>query len=150
MFRKYHYLNTELNITCRQFVGVYNGELICHTGVLPLPMKKNARRLHRSVVLPDYQGIGIGMSFKNAVCDILRKEGWGGQIWSTTTTPAQYHAQCKSEKWRLIRYGRAKRNHGGMRVDMVARMMRATSRNRITYSFLYIGDEQRETIDKRK
>jgi GNAT superfamily N-acetyltransferase len=42
-------------------------------------MKKNARRLHRSVVLPDYQGIGIGMNFKNAVCDILRKEGWGGK-----------------------------------------------------------------------
>lgn len=63
---------------CRQFVGVINGELVCHTGVIAAPMQKNARRLHRSVVLPDYQGIGIGMNFKNAVCDILRAGGWGG------------------------------------------------------------------------
>ena len=80
MFRKYHYLNTDLNIACRQFVGVVDGELVCHTGVLPMPMRKDAKRLHRSVVLPDYQGIGIGMNFKKAVCDIIRKEGWNGTI----------------------------------------------------------------------
>lgn len=78
VFRKYHYLNTDINIACRQFVGVMDGEIVCHTGVLPMIMKKDAKRLHRSVVLPDYQGIGIGMNFKNAVCDIIRKEGWGG------------------------------------------------------------------------
>ena len=78
VFRKYHYLNTDLNPMCRQFVGVMNGELVCHTGVIPTPMTSDSKRLHRSVVLPDYQGIGIGMNFKNAVCDIIRKEGWGG------------------------------------------------------------------------
>lgn len=146
MFRKYHYLNTDLNIACRQFVGVVDGELVCHTGVLPMPMRKDAKRLHRSVVLPDYQGIGIGMNFKKAVCDIIRKEGWNGTIWSTTTTPAQFHAQVKSPHWKLVRYGRATMNHGGMREDMVARMMQSSSRNRITYSFIYIGEEGKEQL----
>lgn len=146
LFRKYHYLNTDLNVAARQFVGIYNGELVCHTAILPLPMQKDAKRLHRSVVLPDYQGIGIGMAFKNAVCDIIRAEGWEGVIWSTTTTPAQYHAQCKSPYWKLVRYGRAKRNRGSMREDMKARMLQSTSRNRVTYSFVYIGKEGLERI----
>ena len=78
VFRKYHYLNTDINPMCRQFVGVMNGELVCHTGIIQMPMQKMKKREHRSVVLPDYQGIGIGMNFKNAVCEIIRKEGWGG------------------------------------------------------------------------
>lgn len=145
VFRKYHYLNTELNVAARQFVGVINGEMVCHTGVLPLRMKKDAKRLHRSVVLPDYQGIGIGMSFKNAVCDYLRHSGWDGQIWSTTTTPAQYHAQVKSPKWKLIRYGRTG-IHKGPKQNMAESMAKTTSRNRITYSFVYIGDEGKERL----
>lgn len=133
-------------MACRQFVGVYNGNLVCHTGVLPLPMRKDARRLHRSVVLPDYQGIGIGMAFKNAVCDIVRNDAKSITIWSVTTTPAQYHAQVRSPYWKLIRYGRATRNHGGLREDMVQRMMKSTSRQRITYSFIYIGKEGKERL----
>lgn len=109
-------------------------------------MRKDAKRLHRSVVLPDYQGIGVGMNFKKAVCDIIRKEGWKGTIWSTTTTPAQYHAQVKSPYWKLIRYGHATRNHSGMREDMVERMMKSTSRQRITYSFIYVGAEGKERL----
>ena len=69
-----------------------------------------------------------------------------GTIWSTTTTPAQYHAQVKSPYWKLIRYGHATRNHGGMRGDMVERMMKSTSRQRITYSFIYVGEEGKERL----
>lgn len=148
VFRKYHYLNTDINPACRQFVGVIDGELVCHTGVLPMPMRKDAKRLHRSVVLPDYQGIGIGMNFKKAVCDIIRREGWTGTIWSVTTTPAQYHAQARSPYWKLVRYGHATRNSDGLREDMIARMMRSTSRQRITYSFIYVGEENKERLTR--
>lgn len=131
---------------CRQFIGVINGEIVCHTGVIPTPMQKNSRRLHRSVVLPDYQGIGIGMNFKNAVCDYIRHEGFEGIIWSVTTTPAQFHAQIKSPKWKLVRYGRATRNKCAMYKDMLDRMIACSSRNRVTYSFVYIGDEGKERL----
>lgn len=148
VFRKYHYLNTDINPMCRQFVGVMDGELVCHTGIIQMPMQKMKKRLHRSVVLPDYQGIGIGMNFKNAVCDIIRKEGWGGQIWSTTTTPAQYHAQVKSEKWKLVRFGRASLHVSSkvLHSDMRERIIQNASTNRITYSFVYVGAEGKEQI----
>ena len=147
IFRKYHYLNTDLNPACRQFVGVINGEIVCHTGVIPAPMQKNARRLHRSVVLPDYQGIGIGMNFKNAVCDYIRHSGYDGIIWSVTTTPAQYHAQVKSPKWKLVRYGRASRHFSkGTDTATRNRLWKNASTNRVTYSFVYIGDEGKERL----
>ena len=148
IFRKYHYLNTDLNPTARQFVGVINGEIVCHTGVIPAPMQKNTRRLHRSVVLPDYQGIGIGMNFKNAVCDYIRHSGFDGIIWSVTTTPAQFHAQIKSPKWKLVRYGKASRHVSSkfLRTDMRQRIVRNSSANRITYSFVYVGAEGKERL----
>lgn len=147
LFRKYHYLNTDINLACRQFIGVVDGEIVCHTGVLPMPMSKNDKRLHRSVVLPDYQGIGIGMNFKNAICDYLRHTGHQGLIWSTTTTPAQYHAQCNSPKWKLIRYGMAKLNPVKSNFKRGFKsIINSTSRNRITYSFIYIGDEKKERL----
>lgn len=128
-------------------MGVIDGEMVCHTGVLPMPMRKDAKRLHRSVVLPDYQGIGIGMNFKKAVCDIIRSEGWQGTIWSTTTTPAQYHAQVKSPYWKLVRYGHATISAGGLQNDMAARLGRNSSRRRITYSFIYVGEEGKERVN---
>ena len=126
-------------MACRQFVGVVNGEVVAHTGVLQLPLQKDAKRLHRSVVLPDYQGIGIGMNFKKAVCEILRGEGFDGRIFSTTTTPAQFHAQIKSPNWCLIRYGKAKRNSGGLREEKIANLFASSSRKRITYTFKFKG-----------
>jgi hypothetical protein len=113
-----------------------------------MPMMKDSKRLHRSVVLPDYQGIGVGMSFKKAVCDVLRKEGWGGLIWSVTTKPAQYHAQIRSPYWKLVRYGQAKLNSGGRKrsAELKALMGKTSSRQRITYSFVYVGEEGKERL----
>lgn len=86
------------------------------------------------------------MNFKNAVCDYLRHNGFKGIIWSVTTTPAQYHAQIKSKNWRLVRYGRATRNKGCMYKDMLDRMIKNSSRMRITYSFVYVGNEGVERL----
>ena len=127
-------------MACRQFIGIVNGEIVAHTGVLQLPLQKNAKRLHRSVVLPDYQGLGIGMNFKKAVCQYLRDTGFDGKIFSTTTTPAQFHAQIKSPNWRLVRYGRAKRNSGGLREEDLKRFAMFSSRKRITYTFTFKED----------
>lgn len=120
--------------------------MVAHTGIIAMPMRKDARRLHRSVVLPDYQGIGIGMAFKAAVCDYIRSEGWHGTIWSTTTTPAQYHAQVISPLWKLVRYGRAAGYSKKIDPKLLARMEGNSSKMRITYSFIYLGKEGKERI----
>lgn len=70
----------------QQFVGVINGEIVCHTGVIYFPMQKGKKRVHRLVVLPDYQGIGIGTKFIKEVAKIVTAEGF--ELNLTTTTPS--------------------------------------------------------------
>lgn len=133
-------------MACRQFVGIMDGELICHIGLIPQPMKKDAKRIHRFVVLPDYQGIGIGMAFQIKVCDIIRKEGYDGTIWNVTTTPALYPALVKSPLWKLVRYGHSTINKSLLKKGMLERMVKNSASRRITYSFIYVGEEGKERL----
>lgn len=129
-------MNTELHPASMQFVGVVNGELVAHTGVIQMPMKKGKKRIHRFVVLPDYQGIGIGTAFIDAVCRIVEQNGF--EVNLTTTTPSLTHALRKSGKWILARFGRCKRNMDDFTAysaDKYGHLSKQNSQNRITYSF---------------
>ena len=138
VFRKYHYLNTELHTAAHQYVGVINGELVAHTGVIQFPMRKGWKRVHRLVVLPDYQGIGIGTAFIKAIAELYANNGYTFNL--TTTTPSLVHALRRSNHWRLIRYGRQKENMN--RFDEYystgnKHFSKSQSNRRITYSFNY-------------
>ena len=138
VFRKYHYLNTDLHAAAYQYVGVLNGELVAHTGVIQFPMRKGWKRVHRLVVLPDYQGIGIGTAFINAIAELYRENGYTFNL--TTTTPSLVHALRRSVCWRLLRYGRAKGTMGSYGnkygIDN-SHFKNSESNRRITYSFNY-------------
>jgi GNAT superfamily N-acetyltransferase len=60
-----------------------------------------ARREHRTVTLPDYQGAGIGAAFSALVASLWK--GLGYRALSTTTHPALIAARLRSGLWRLIR-----------------------------------------------
>lgn len=137
MFRKYHYLNTDLHPAAQQYVGVVNGEIVCHTGIIQFPMQKGKKRVHRLVVLPDYQGVGIGTAFINAVGEIVAQEGF--ELNLTTTTPALVGALRKSPLWVLARYGREKDGAKGyQRYGAHTKHLNNTaSTGRVTYSFWY-------------
>lgn len=131
-------MNTDLHQAAEQWVGVINGELVCHTGIIQFPMRKGWKRVHRLVVLPDYQGIGVGMNFISAVCAQYR--GWKVNL--TTTTPALVGALRKSKQWSLVRFGRVKntlqqniKKYYGLEADRVIPM--TSSEKRVTYSFNY-------------
>lgn len=138
IFRRYHYLNTELLSTAQTYIGCINGVPVAHTGFIYTPLMKNACRVHRFVVLPDYQGCGIGTKFITACAkDISNK-------WPTvqlmTTTPALVGALTRSKDWWLKNFGR--RKVGGQSLNKTMRKMLSenTSRGRITYSFFLKKD----------
>ena len=137
MFRKYHYLNTDLHQAAEQYVGVINGEMVCHTGIIQFPMRKGAKRVHRLVVLPDYQGIGIGTRFIKEIARIIAERGQ--ELNLTTTTPALVGALKKDSEWVLARYGREKSGFKGYRYknNNLEHLSDAASSHRITYSFWY-------------
>lgn len=138
MFRKYHYLNTDLHPAASQYIGMIGDEVVCHTGIIQMPMRKGTKRVHRLVVLPDYQGIGIGTKFIKAVADDISKQGL--ELNLTTTTPSIVHALSKSKAWILGRYGYEKSGFKGWeryKGNSLGHLKNASSRKRITYSFWF-------------
>ena len=133
-------MNTDLHIAAQQFVGVVGDEIVCHTGIIYFPMKKRAKRVHRLVVLPDYQGVGIGTSFIKAVAKIVKEEGF--ELNLTTTTPALVGALRRDPEWVLARFGRAKNTFSkmGKQYEAMKHFADAGSGKRITYSFWYKKD----------
>lgn len=81
LFKKHHYLNTKLNSACRSYIATANfgdGEIIVgFSSSLSLPSGtlKNAFREHRTVVLPDFQGMGIGPKLSDIIAQIHIDEG---------------------------------------------------------------------------
>lgn len=136
MFRKYHYLNTDLHQAAEQYVGVINNEMVCHTGIIQFPMRKGSKRVHRLVVLPDYQGIGVGTAFIKAVAKIVAAKGFDVNL--TTTTPALVGALRRDSEWILARYGREKsgfRGYDRYKGASLGHLRNSASQDRITYSF---------------
>ena len=57
------------------FIGAVNGELVCHLAVCPM-FTAAAYRATRLVVMPEWQGAGVGTKFLEAICE-YHKEGNG-------------------------------------------------------------------------
>lgn len=126
-----------MNTSAIQYVGVLNGQIVCHTGVLQFPMKKGKKRIHRLVVLPDYQGIGIGTAFIRKVAEIVTREGY--EVNLTTTTPALVGALKRDPHWVLGRFGRVETDYSQFnRYGLQYKHLdQQKSNKRVTYSFWY-------------
>ena len=87
--------------------GVYDGdEIIAFMAVLHQPhgVNKRIKRVSRLVVLPDYQGIGIGTKFLNAIAQRYAELQYDFSI--VTSAKNLIHALRRSDKWILQHYGR--------------------------------------------
>ena len=103
-FRKYHYLNTDLP-SAAQCYGLYDGEnIIGFLGVLHQPHARNKKikRVCRLVILPDYQGIGLGTKLLNVIAERYTKLGFDFSI--VTSAKNFIYALKKSDKWLLQAY----------------------------------------------
>lgn len=54
------------------FIGTVNGELVCHLAVAPF-FTANGYRATRLVVMPEWQGAGVGTKFLEWVCEYHKK-----------------------------------------------------------------------------
>lgn len=64
MFEPHHYLKLPRMVAAEYFVGAVDGEPVCHIGFTPR-LEVNAMRACRMVVMPEWQGAGIGIRFLN-------------------------------------------------------------------------------------
>ena len=66
-FKPHYYLDLPMPIAAHYFVGLVDGELVAHVAVAPF-FQCGYYRATRLVVMPEWQGAGIGTRFLNAVC----------------------------------------------------------------------------------
>jgi len=107
MFAKHHYLSHSHNNAANVFIAMINDEVAGFLSVLhfPHPHSKNLKKVHRLVILPDYQGLGFGIKFLNEIGNIYKKENWRYTI--VTSAPSLINALKKSKQWICLRIGRA-------------------------------------------
>lgn len=130
-FKNYHYMNSEINAGARIFVATLWGNLVGFIGVLHFPHPKvaNMKKITRVVVLPDYQGIGVGKALMNFVGDHYTKTGF--RLTITTSHPAINKSM--RPPWYLMRQGRV----GGIGQTGAVGLNKTVTSNRNTCSWEY-------------
>jgi hypothetical protein len=67
MFEPHHYLKLPRMVAAKYYVGTVEGEAVCHLATAPR-LEVGGMRACRMVVMPEWQGAGVGMRFLNEVC----------------------------------------------------------------------------------
>jgi hypothetical protein len=104
MFAKHHYLNENIHKGCRAYLATADfgeGEqIVGFSSSLPQPSGffRNGYREHRTVILPDFQGIGLGPKISDAVAQIHLNAG--KRFFSRTAHPRFGGYRERSPLWR--------------------------------------------------
>ena len=106
MFAKHHYLSHSHNNAANVFVATVNDEVAGFISILhlPHPKAKTIKNVHRLVILPDYQGAGIGLKLLNEVGKLYKRDKWRYTI--VTSAPSLINALKKSNQWACKHLGR--------------------------------------------
>lgn len=134
MFRQYHYLNGSLPSTARCYTAVYQNKPIAFIAVVSIKMKAKYYRVSRLVVLPDYQGIGIGKRLLNFIAHLYVRQT-RMPFYILTSNPQLIRGGIKS--WMITRFGHASKGRNNTRIN--DELKRSLSRNRLTVSMQYTG-----------
>ena len=117
------------------FVAYLNDNVVGMCAVLPQPsgMYENAWRIHRLVILPDYQGLGVGVKLLEYVCDLFKYHNKTMYLRTSHTKLINY--MLNSNKW----YGDGKM-HFSVQGKGIIDGKRKIFTNRKSASFKYVAE----------
>ena len=144
LFAPHHYLRADLSNGARCWLGVIEDQPIAFTSAVRMPSGtlKNAWREHRTVVLPDYQGLGFGLRLSEWVGEWHIRRG--ERYYSRTTHPRIGEARTASPLWRATDKNKRMRkpewsNAGGGKTSSGWARTSVADTTRLAYSHEYIG-----------
>lgn len=131
MFSKYHYLNHSAVSGLDEYTAFIGDKAIAIILWMTFPHPKTKiKKVHRLVVMPDYQGLGIGNKLLNITARIMQSKT---ELVSITTSVKGFAKSLqKNTEWALIRAGRVGKPGKTSKC-------KASSMSRNTYSFAYVG-----------
>lgn len=153
LFKQHHYLKFSNMPASKVYVGTIDGELVCHIGVAPA-FNTNSYRAARFVVMPEWQGIGVGKKFLNWVGQ-YHLDGNGAShkmlpLGIVTSHTRLCQSLVRDKKWKLIHQGLCGRNglkDSGKRGRKIRKIppkaqkyITLGSNMRSTMSFKYVGE----------
>lgn len=102
-FMDFHYLSHDHNKAAHKYICEINGDSVAWCSVLhfPHPKVKNMKRIHRIVVKPDYQGIGVGSRFMSEIARKYKRDGYRMSL--VTSSPAFIHGLQQNKSWAMTR-----------------------------------------------
>jgi GNAT superfamily N-acetyltransferase len=130
LFAPHHYLSGHINRSSVCFLASWQDRPVAFSAWLPfVGQGPLTRREHRTVVLPDYQGVGVGMAVSALIASMWKALGY--RAISTTTHPAFTAARQRSPAWRMTRAPALTGADGNPRMKHAV--------TRLTASFTYTG-----------
>lgn len=137
-FAEHHYLSGQINKATHCYVAVWQEQLVGFYAVMtnPAGTLKNAWRGHRLVVLPDYQGLGIGPRLSEAVADHYVSNGC--RFFAKTAHPRLGSYRDSSDRWRAT--SKNHRLRSDVKLDRKSRWH--ANPDRWTFSHEYIGSSE--------
>lgn len=142
MFKQHHYLSGDLNKAGDCYMAFMNDSPVGFVSVLAFPFGgcKNGRREHRLVVLPDFQGVGIGNALSESIAQAYVNSGY--RYFSKTANPKCGVHRDNSPLWKPTSHNHSNRTDYYRRVDSTTKydgkdMIKHAQR--ICYSHEYIG-----------
>lgn len=101
LFKRHHYLTSKIINAAQCYCAFIHGTPVAFTSYIPQAGVTGMRREHRTVVLPDYQGVGLGNTITEFLGDMLISEG--KRFVSVTSHPSFIATRLKNKKWVLRR-----------------------------------------------
>ena len=133
MFRQYHYLSGSLVPHARCYCAVYQDRPIAFIAVVHIRMRARYYRVSRLVVLPDYQGIGVGKRLLNLIAELYTSQT-RIPFYILTSNPQIIRGNMKN--WKITRFGHASKGRNDTRIN--SEIKSSLSRKRITVSLQYV------------
>jgi len=148
-FSKYHYLDTRMSRSVHCYVGLIGDKPVAFHAAIHSTNRDihSYWRGHRTVVLPEFQGMGIGTAFSDAIAQIYVDRGM--RYFSKTAHPSFGEHRQKSPLWRATSTNLKSRLSSYLLKDGTARKMpgyggttTARDAGRVCYSHEYIGPKK--------
>jgi ABC-type lipoprotein export system ATPase subunit/GNAT superfamily N-acetyltransferase len=145
-FQRFHYLDSAISRSAHYYVLLLGDKPIgFHAAIHSTNRDIHSYwRGHRTVILPEFQGMGIGTAFSDAIAEIYVSRGL--RYFSKTAHPSFGEHREKSPLWRPTSTNRQSRKGSYLNKDGTVRKMpgyggttTARDAGRVCYSHEYIG-----------
>ena len=135
-FKKHHYLTEDVNKSCKFLLFEWNNKPIGIVAIINQPRKgcSNGFAISRIVILPDFQGMGLGVKLSEFCGGLIKNQN--GLCFIKTVNPALGEYFNKSKLWRGTAMNNKIRHKSSSSSDTSAK----NRLERASYCHEYIGE----------